>query len=99
MYPWSYIYEVNGGGEQSVTVTSGNTSSKTIGITGNTTVTLVSISTVSAGGCLVTLNSNLNFTYSTSGPGAPVQITGIAPACIGSEAVFTVPPVAGASII
>jgi len=45
VFPWTYYYKINGGAEQSQTMSGGNTSTQTINIKDNTTVTLVKIST------------------------------------------------------
>ncbi|MCX6307210.1 MAG: hypothetical protein NT040_19770, partial [Bacteroidetes bacterium] len=95
IFPWTYYYKINNGAELSQVVNSPNiTNSKTINITDNTTVTLVRISTAD---CDVAVNSTKLIIYSIGYPAGTVPITGPNPACIGTEADFSVPEIQGAT--
>jgi len=93
-FPWTFYYKINGGTEQSQSVSSPNTTyTKTISITDSTNVTLTKISTSS---CVVSINSVNKIKYSTGSPASVTQITGPNPACIGTDAQFTATQVTGA---
>lgn len=96
VYPWTYYYRVNGGPEISVTVPSGNTDiMQLFNITDNTTFELIKIQTSDCSGPLM-LNLVHTIQYSIGSPGTPTALIGPNPACIGTEADFSVAPVAGA---
>lgn len=97
-FPWTYYYKIDGGPEQSVTVPSPFITNDVIinNITDTTVFELLRVMTSDCSGPLE-INETHTILYSVGTPGPASPITGPNPACIGSEADFSVPPVTGAT--
>ena len=96
IFPWTYYYKINGGIEQSQTISSPDkTDTRTILITNNTTIELTKIKTADCPSGIL-INAQKDIIYSIGFPSGTVPILGPNPACIGSEADFSVPEIPGA---